>query len=469
MNSAKFADPCLELHFQGHVEGITQIRFNSEGNKIASSSLDSTVIIWDLKETSRCLSYTAQLGRVYGLSWSPKSNLLASCSHNRKVKIWEPKSHGGITEEFLAHSKPVRSVDFHPAGTMIITASDDKSLKLWRVPQRKFLTSFNCHTNWVRSAKFSPNGKFVASCGDDKALRIFDINTGSCICCFTEELGMGRQLAWHPNGKVVAVALSCNRVKLFDLSSQELIQLYKVHDWPVNDLAFHPNGNFMLTGSNDETMKILDLLEGRPIYTLTGHIGGVTAVAFNHDGSRFASAGSDKQLLVWKSNLHTYDLSVDDVEQQNEYLAVSDLLEYEEKAATGNSKIINPNDESFMIDSHHVTAFKSNERNLQVPDCSQAFKGNTGKLQRLGCLHPKRRTDFSRTQSSNNKSDSNSASSIATSISDISSQNSAKHKSDSNSTSSTTTSISDISSQNSASILHLTKNKDRFNAPKKRN
>lgn len=39
INIEQFADPSLERHFTGHSQGITQVRFCPEGNKVATSSL----------------------------------------------------------------------------------------------------------------------------------------------------------------------------------------------------------------------------------------------------------------------------------------------------------------------------------------------------------------------------------------------------------------------------------------------
>uniref|UniRef100_A0A1B0G525 Uncharacterized protein n=1 Tax=Glossina morsitans morsitans TaxID=37546 RepID=A0A1B0G525_GLOMM len=308
MNSERNADPYLEGYFLGHTKPVTQVRFSPDGSTIATSSADCTVVLWDLKQPIRRLCFSEHANCVNGISWSPNTNFIASCSQDGIVKVWEPKEHC-ICQQFLLSDKPLRSIDVHPIDPVtMVTASDDKSVKLWQMDQKKVIASFATHGGLVRSAKFSPNGQLVASCGDDKSLRIFDTKSGECVWCLTEETGMGRQLAWHPSGNIVAVALSCCHVKVFDLVAQELVQYYQVHSEPVNDVAVHPSGNFLLTGSDDETVKILDLLEGRPMYTFTGHIGGVTAVAFNNDGSRFASAGCDRQLIVWKTQSSLGDL-----------------------------------------------------------------------------------------------------------------------------------------------------------------
>lgn len=55
--------------------------------------------------------------------------------------------------------------------------------------RQKFQFCLNGHSNWVRSAKFSPDGRLIVSGSDDKTVRLWDRQTKECIHTFYEHGG----------------------------------------------------------------------------------------------------------------------------------------------------------------------------------------------------------------------------------------------------------------------------------------
>lgn len=88
------------------------------------------------------------------------------------LKVWVPTIRGSSCN--LIALSNVRSVEFHPKDKKLVTATDDKAIKLWSIETKRFLQSFLGHTNRVNCARYSPSGKTVASCSDDRTLKLFD-------------------------------------------------------------------------------------------------------------------------------------------------------------------------------------------------------------------------------------------------------------------------------------------------------
>ncbi|XP_076760756.1 proteome of centrioles 1 [Xylocopa sonorina] len=304
-------DPTIEKHFKGHENAITSLCFHPETAQLVSSSLDKSIILWNLKESVRAYKFLGHKDVIFEVTYAPSGEVIASASRDRSVRIWVPKVTGQCID-FKAHSGAVRSIQFSPDGEKLVTASDDKSIKLWMVCQRKFLMSFVCHTSWVRCARFSLDGRLIVSCSDDKTIKLWDIVSGQCIRTFHDTKASSTYVEFHPSNSVIGSANTAGCVKLYDLRTASLYQHYATHKGPVNMVKFHPKGNFMLTASDDATMKVLDLLEGRPIYTLKGHATdtSVKSITFSSNGDFFASGGTDHQLLMWKTNFDKDDIAV---------------------------------------------------------------------------------------------------------------------------------------------------------------
>ena len=82
------------------------------------------------------------------------------------------------------HGGAVRSVDFSWDGTRLLTSSDDKTIKLWSLPSKRFISTFSGHSNWVRCARFNPDGRVIVSGSDDKTVRLWDVERKRCLHAF---------------------------------------------------------------------------------------------------------------------------------------------------------------------------------------------------------------------------------------------------------------------------------------------
>jgi WD40 repeat protein len=115
------------------------------------------------------------------------------------------------------------------------------------------------HMALIRSLVFTRDGSELISASDDKTIRVWDTDTGRLKRAIRGEIGEGDP------GKVYAVALSRdgrllaaagalgegNPIRLYDFASGQLIGLLKGHNDAVLSLDFSPDGSELVSGSVD--------------------------------------------------------------------------------------------------------------------------------------------------------------------------------------------------------------------------
>ena len=139
--------------------------------------------------------------------FSPNGELIATASDDKTVKLWKV-STGQCVHTFSGHtawvhsrsnsnkSKKVRSCCFSSDGKLIASASGDKTIRLWNVESRKCIKTLMNDTSVfnvkcllmfkVLCCSFSSNDEFIVSGGLDCIVKVWNVDTGICIRVFKE-------------------------------------------------------------------------------------------------------------------------------------------------------------------------------------------------------------------------------------------------------------------------------------------
>jgi centriolar protein POC1 len=164
-NRRVLVDPTIDRSLQGHRSPISSVAFhpspsllatrkNSNIEQIASSSIDGELTLWNFSSEKevRAYRYVGHTGPIHHVTYSPSGSLLASCSSDKTTRLWVPKVNGESIV-LKGHTAPVRCVDFSPTShvgckndmedvSFLATCSDDKTVKVWNLPDKSFRCSF---------------------------------------------------------------------------------------------------------------------------------------------------------------------------------------------------------------------------------------------------------------------------------------------------------------------------------------
>jgi len=306
-NQSFFTDPTIHRSFKGNNETISTCIFTPNMKQSISGTENGNIFVWNFKPQMRPFKFSGHKGAITDLAINPLGDIIASSSTDQTVRLWT-NAVGGKNKILKCHPSPIRSVDFSSDGKLLMTGSNDKTIKIFELyPKHKFISSYKGHSNWVRCARFSPDNRLIGSCGDDNAVIIFDVEQKTVKYRFLDHSSNVNSCRFSPDGTIISSAGNDGKIKLFDIRMGRLIQHYDAHNDKINCISYHQSGNYIISGSDDSTIKIWDLKMGQILYTVHGHRGKVKSVNFNIDGDYFCSGGEDSILMVWKSNIKNMD------------------------------------------------------------------------------------------------------------------------------------------------------------------
>lgn len=304
--------------------GVQTMVFSPDGTLLVSGGTDGILRLWDMEHMQQVARQNREDGGLLSLAYSPDGMLLVSASESGIVRLWQmPEGREVITiDEF---SDRVTCVCFTPDGqalicggnngavqivriedglvlydshadvqaveddtnsnqrhryavtslaltqldngeTLLLTSSDDKTVKVWRVDDSSTLTFLHSlveHSMIVRDAVFSQTEPLIAaSVGNDSLICLWSPETGELLGkLYSETANQIRAAVFVPGTSLLASAGTDRIVTLWDTASpllQPLRQLTR-HAGSINTLAFSRDGLWLASGSSDHTIVLWHL------------------------------------------------------------------------------------------------------------------------------------------------------------------------------------------------------------------
>jgi serine/threonine protein kinase len=282
-----------------------KIALSPDGKQVASTDDKNDTSIIPIMELVAGHRAGQGLGMASSsVAISPVGNFAAfggeDVSSHATVVLYNLDGNGNW-RDLAGHKDYVFIVAFTPDNSRLISASADKTVRVWNVASGqqdkemqigKDELIITIDPNQMRVAIFSQSSGQVRirSINDPAATSSFDNRHAEVTCG-----------AFSPNGETLALGTSDGKAQLWSIPDGTFIRETKgATTTEVGSVAFTPDGQYLAIGWNNGDIELRRTSDGSAVQTLKGHTRVVRTLSFSRDGHTLASGAEDKTIRLWQ-------------------------------------------------------------------------------------------------------------------------------------------------------------------------
>ncbi|CAO3661060.1 unnamed protein product [Rhizopus stolonifer] len=298
---------------------ITDIVYIKSTRTLAVVTNDQNILMYSLeRQLERVKQIVGYNDEVVDITYIGENEThLAAATNSAQLRVYNVETQD--CDLLYGHTDMIISLDRSKDGGLLVTASKDKTARLWKIdttqedPAKRYMAAGVCigHTESVGAVALSrKSNSFMITGSQDRTikywnLRDLDLDSPS-------EDSRLRSLYTHqahekdinticvaPNDRFFATGSQDKTAKLWNVDTGELVGTMKGHKRGVWCARFSPIDQVLATSSGDKTVKIWNLKDFTCLKTFEGHTNSVLRVDFLTAGMQLVSAASDGLVKVW--------------------------------------------------------------------------------------------------------------------------------------------------------------------------
>ena len=205
---------------------------------------------------------------------------------------------GQLIKSFDQHSSLVNSIKVDEFSNKLITASFDKSIKIWDLETGECLKTLKDHKHCVTSILIFPNNKFISG-SIDKTMKIWDLNSYDCLDTLNIESEVLSLCSLHQDNQIACGCID-GTINIWNLNDLNNVKSVKAHnDWITYLLLVDKTKLISCSGQKDQMIKIWSLCETiECIKVLEGHSDIIYYLELTSDGN-LMSCSRDQTVKLW--------------------------------------------------------------------------------------------------------------------------------------------------------------------------
>ncbi|GHO96591.1 hypothetical protein KSF_066390 [Reticulibacter mediterranei] len=271
----------------------------------------------DTRDTILIRTLHGHNGPVTDCAISPDGTWIVSASEDRTLKLWD-KHTGALRFTMEGHTAQVTCCSITPGGNRIISGARDGIIKIWNAYTGNELYSFSGHTNAITRCAVSSDGNWFVTASEDQTLKLWSLRTVnkfpplrdyriSQIRTLQGHEGAVRSCAVSPDSTWIASTSDNCTLRLWDTRTGSQIALFPVEveedglSDTIPDSAISPDGAWLVFPYGIG-IRVLDLPDRQERFTTAGHVGIVVGCAISHDGHWMISTSTDGTMKGWRTD-----------------------------------------------------------------------------------------------------------------------------------------------------------------------
>ncbi len=221
--------------------------------------------------------------------------------------------------ETEGHTSSVSKLIFTKDGSEIITASYDKTIRIWDTNSGKLKRTFRGYmSDGAQGMHYcmalSPDNKLVATGGwlqgnydGDPligAIRIYDYNSGKIVKVLKGLTNVVHCLEFSQDGKFLAASCGNGDIMIWDTKDYNKYFSGNIHSKSCYNLSFSPDSKNLVTVSADLSIKLFSIQRKKVISEVkNAHKDVIYRTLFSPNGKYIVTSSFDGEIKLWTKDL----------------------------------------------------------------------------------------------------------------------------------------------------------------------
>jgi mono/diheme cytochrome c family protein len=201
--SKGYADLKPQQTIENHADWVFGVAFSPDGTRLFTSGRDKTAKVWDLTARESVLTFPEHQNPVNGVVAKPDGKQGYSAGDDNQLRAWNVAGDqaGKQTKVLGNHGKPILKLVAHPKLPLLATCSADGTVKIWNADSGANLKTLSGFTDQVFAVTFSPDGTLVAAGAWNGEVKVWKVADGAAVQAFNGAPGYKAPVAVAPPKK----------------------------------------------------------------------------------------------------------------------------------------------------------------------------------------------------------------------------------------------------------------------------